>query len=259
MFKILIVDDEPLIRKGIVSLVNYNELNISQVFEASNGKEALEVFEQKLPDMILADINMPKMNGLEFAARAKAMKPNVKIAIITGYDYFDYVQKALKNGVDDYILKPVSKADIKEAIMKLINKIENERSHYEVLSLMQDLKEEIPNHQPEYKKSMDEIIEKNISNSQFSLSFLGDKMGLSTGYLSALFKQIYGVTFQEYILNKRLDKAKILLLSSNRKVYEIAALVGFEDPNYLSATFKKKLGYSPNQYKEKVRNANEEI
>lgn len=254
MYKLLIVDDEYIIRKGIISFVNFSELNIYKVLEASDGKAALEIFKEELPDLILADINMPKINGLEFAAACKAIKPEVKICIVTGYDYFDYAVTALKLGVDDYMLKPASKKDISEALGKLINKISDENYKQEVKSIVSGLKNK-PNLEDDngYKVIMKKEIEDNISNPQLSLTLLSDKMGLSIGYLSNLFKKLIGVTFQEYVFNERMERAKIILLSTDMKNYEIAQAIGFEDPNYFSTAFKKKYGMSPNQYKEKVR------
>ena len=254
MYKLLIVDDEYIIRKGIVSFVNFSELNIYKVLEASDGKAALEIFKEELPDLILADINMPKINGLEFTAACKAIKPEVKICIVTGYDYYDYAVTALKLGVDDYILKPASKKDISEALGKLIKKIRGENYKQEVKSIVSGLKNK-PNLEDDngYKVRIQKEIEDNISNPQLSLTLLSDKMGLSLGYLSNLFKKLIGVTFQEYVLTERMERAKIILLSTDMKNYEIAEAVGFEDPNYFSTAFKKKYGMSPNQYKEKVR------
>ncbi|MBU3188124.1 response regulator [Clostridium bowmanii] len=254
MYKLLVVDDEDIIRKGILSFVNFSELNIYKVLEASDGKAALEIFKEELPDLILADINMPKINGLEFAAACKAIKPEVKICIVTGYDYFDYAVSALKLGVDDYILKPASKKDISEALGKLINKISSENYKDEVKSIVNGLKNKpISDNDNGYKVKIQKEIEDNIGNPQLSLTLLSDKMGLSFGYLSNLFKKLIGVTFQEYVFNERMERAKIILLSTDMKNYEIAEALGFEDPNYFSTVFKKKYGMSPNQYKEKVR------
>ncbi|MGV8984416.1 response regulator transcription factor [Clostridium sp.] len=254
MYKLLVVDDEDIIRKGILSFVNFSELNIYKVLEASDGKAALEIFKEELPDLILADINMPKINGLEFAAACKVIKPEVKICIVTGYDYFDYAVSALKLGVDDYILKPASKKDISEALGKLIHKISDEKYKDEVKSIVSGLKNNIISDDDNgYKTKIQKEIEDNIGNPQLSLTLLADKMGLSLGYLSNLFKKLIGVTFQEYVFNERMERAKIILLSTDMKNYEIADALGFEDPNYFSTVFKKKYGISPNQYKEKVR------
>ena len=254
MYKLLIVDDELIIRRGIISFVNLKELNITEVFEAADGITALETFKSESPDLILADINMPKMNGLEFAEQCKRINPQVKICLVTGYDYFDYAVAALKLGVDDYMLKPVSKKDIGEVLGKLINKIKDSKDKEEVASIINELKnKDITKVDEGYKAKITKEIEENIGNSNLSLTLLADKMALSIGYLSSLFKRLFGLNFQEYVFNQRMERAKILLLSTDMKNYEIAEIIGFEDANYFSASFKKKFGVSPNQYKEKVR------
>jgi two-component system response regulator YesN len=254
MYKLLVVDDEAIIIKGIRSFVNFKELSISEVFEASNGETALEIFKNHSPDLVLADINMPKMNGLDFAITAKTIKPNVKIAIITGYDYFDYAVTALKAGIDDYVLKPVSKNDIQETLKNLIAKIQTTQSQHELSRLVKGILNETNiNNDTGYKAKIQKEIDRNIANVDFSLSYLAKQMALSNSYLSSLFKSLYGKNFQDYMLSLRLDRAKIFLLSTDMKVYEIAAAVGFDDPNYFSATFKRKFDISPNQFREKMR------
>ncbi|MBO0589435.1 response regulator [Sporosarcina sp. E16_8] len=254
MYTLLVVDDEPIIIKGIRSFVDFEALSISAVYEASNGEMALEVFKEHLPDLVLADINMPKMNGLDFAIASKAIKPDVKIALVTGYDYFDYALTALKNGIDDYVLKPVSRKDIQETLKKLIDKLKNDQSNQEVSRLVKDIiSTSISSEDTGYKSKIQNELTLNISNIEFSLTYLAKQMSLSTSYLSTLFKSLYGTTFQDHMLSIRLDRAKILLLSTEMKVYEIAAAVGFDDPNYFSATFKRRFRFSPNQFKEKAK------
>ncbi len=254
MYKLLLVDDEPIIMKGIRSFVDFEALSISEVFEASNGEMALEIFKTHLPDLILADINMPKLNGLDFSIAAKSIKPDVKIALVTGYDYFDYALTALKHGIDDYVLKPVSRTDIQETLQKLIEKSKADQNNAEVTRLVQQIiSTSSTSEETGYKTKIQNEIDLNLSNVDFSLSYLAKQMSLSTSYLSTLFKTLYGTTFQNHMLTIRLDRAKILLLSTDMKIYEIATAVGFDDPNYFSATFKKKFDFSPNQFKEKAR------
>lgn len=254
MYTLLVVDDEAIIIKGIRSFVNFEELSISTVFEASNGETALEIFKKYSPDLILADINMPKMNGLDFATAAKALKPDVKIAIITGYDYFDYAVTALKAGIDDYVLKPVSKKDIQETLKNLIEKLQETQSQHEISKLVEGILNDTKVHDDTgYKAKIQKEIDRNIANVNFSLSYLAKQLALSNSYLSSLFKSLYGKNFQDYMLSTRLDRAKIFLLSTDMKVYEVAAAVGFDDPNYFSATFKRKFDVSPNQFREKMR------
>lgn len=258
MYKLLIVDDEPLVRRGIKSLVDFDSLKISEVKEASNGEDALEMFKDYLPDIVLVDINMPKINGLSFSEKAKIIKPSVKIAIITGYDYFDYALQAIKIGVDDYILKPVSKSDVQNVIQKLIWKIQELETQKEINKTIESIigikKDPMDDN---YKELIKSIIDNELSNSEFSLKSLSDELGYSSGYLSGLFKKNFGITFKEYLIRQRIEKAKILLLSTELKHYEIAELVGISDVNYFSARFKKEVGESPKNYKERVMGIND--
>lgn len=258
MYRLLIVDDEPLVRRGIKSLVDFDTLQITEVMEAINGEDALRKFEESPPDIVLADINMPKMDGLSFAEKAKKVKPSVKIALITGYDYFDYALQAIKIGVDDYILKPVSKNDVHEVLQKLIEKIQSTETQKEVQKTLNSLLEKNQGGTEDtYKTLIQDILDRELSNSEFSLKALSDELGYSSGYLSGLFKKLYGTTFQDYLIKQRMEKAKLLLLSTDLKNYEIADSIGISDVNYFSARFKKVVGESPKQYKERVRHSSE--
>ena len=104
----------------------------------------------------------------------------------------------------------------------------------------------------DYRELIQNVLEKNYSDSQFSLVVLSEKLNLSQGYLSVIFKKFFGIPFQDYLLQKRMEKAKILLLTTELKNYEIAEQIGFEDVNYFGMKFKRYCGLSPKQYKEQV-------
>lgn len=260
MYKLLIVDDEPLVRRGIKSLVDFSKLNISEVYEAANGEEAKEIFSKKSPHLILADINMPKVDGLTFAKYVKNENTDTKIAIITGYDYFDYAIQALKLGVDDYILKPVSKNDVMELLRRLIIKIEDDLEKNEVENAVSEIRKELDiNNENSQAESIQKILDREIYNPNFSLKALSSELGYSSGYLSGQFKKIYGITFQDYLVKTRMEKGKILLLTTSLKNYEIAEKIGFTDVNYFSTSFKKQFGESPKVYKERVKFGDETV
>lgn len=257
MYKLLVVDDEPLVRKGIVTLIDYEKLGITEIYEAANGQEAYALFLSHAPNIILLDINLPKMNGLELAKRIKTEAPNTKIAMLTGYDYFDYALAAIKIGVDDYVLKPFSRNDITILLMKLIGLIDKERAALEIKGMVQNMLKSEHIEDDATKKMLLRITEQAMGNASFSLATLADQMGFSPGYTSTLFKTLMGQSFQDYMLSSRLEKAKLLLLTTDLKVYEIAARVGFEDVNYFSVRFKKKFGISPKNYTANVRTSDD--
>ncbi|MGL5259374.1 MAG: response regulator transcription factor [Lachnospiraceae bacterium] len=249
MYNLLIVEDENLVRRGIKTLVDYKTLGINEIFEAENGKIALELFEKETIHLIFADINMPKMNGLDFSKKVKELDPTVKIALITGYDYFEYALTALKIGIDDYILKPISKDDVTELLIKLIEKRKEADGISSIQKSAELLTQNSSIEEVGFKKTVIDEIRKNINNTTFSLSTLADLTGYNTTYLSTLFKKNFGMNFRDYLLDTRLEHAKILLLSSSMKNYEISQAIGIEDANYFSACFKRKFGVTVSEFR----------
>lgn len=127
--KVLIVDDEKLIRNLLKMRINWEEFGMEIVGEASGSKEALEMVESLKPDIIFTDVCMPVMSGIELSKAVAEKYPNIKIVIITGHDRFDYAKTSIKLGVFDYLLKPINGEEIRRVAEKLREKIKQERSH----------------------------------------------------------------------------------------------------------------------------------
>lgn len=250
MYKLLIVDDEPLIRRGIKSLVDLSGLGISEVFEAGDGEQAFEVAEAEAPDIILMDINMPGTDGLTAAAQIRELQPDAVIVILTGYSYFEYAQTAIRAGVDDYILKPVSKDDIEVVLKKAVHRLqakvrdENRKSYEQAFEALDEGVDSA-----DTAEIVAEYMRKNLFEEELSLAKMADDIGFNSSYLSGVIKQIYGLPFQDYVNRERMEKAKLLLLSTSLKNYEIAEEVGIADVNYFITKFKKTWGITPKQYR----------
>lgn len=123
MYRLLIADDEPRIRRGIRSL-EWETLNVEVVAEASNGVEALELVENHAPDIMLVDINMPYLNGLQLIEQVKKVRPQCVMIIVSGYDEFEYAKEAVKLNVFDYILKPVNRKELMNTVVRAIEVIQ---------------------------------------------------------------------------------------------------------------------------------------
>lgn len=250
MYKLLIVDDEPLIRRGIRSLANLSDLGISEIFEAQNGEEALETVKEHIPHIVLMDINMPGMDGLTASASIKEEFPDIFVVILTGYDYFEYAQTAIRAKVDDYILKPVSKSDIQIVFSKIVAML-NERNKQEEYQKIVDQSYE-EHDISDIATIISEYMKQNIFLPELSLVKMAGDIGFNSSYLSVVFKQIFGIPFQDYVNKKRMEKAKLLLLSTPMKNYEIAQQIGIEDVNYFITKFKKAWGVTPKQYRQGI-------
>jgi two-component system response regulator YesN len=145
MYKIVIADDEDNVREGIRESLNWHELGFEVVGVFENGRELIEALEQLQPDVVLTDINMPFMDGLEVSSYLFEHYPHTKIIILTGYDEFEYAQQALKLKVHDYILKPNTADELHEILSKVKDELDDENRKVEDLSkLKQQLRESLP-------------------------------------------------------------------------------------------------------------------
>lgn len=137
MYTVLIADDEAIIRKGIASIIDWNSLGFDTILQAENGEEALKLFNDNKIDLLLTDIVMPRMDGLELTERVREKYPDVMIAILSGYDDFEYAQQAVGLGVQEYILKPVGAKALYGQIRKITKKMQQqteERNYLEEMS-----------------------------------------------------------------------------------------------------------------------------
>lgn len=239
MYKLMIVEDEYLVRQGLSSLLDFEKLNMEVLAEAENGVEAWELFQKEQADILLTDINMPLMNGLRLAQLVKEHYPDTHIVFLTGYDEFDYALSAVKLGADDYLLKPFSKADVEEMLLKVRDKLDREEKRQQIHDLLQKREE----------SSLAQLIQERLADQDLSLKSLAQDMGFSPSHLSVVLKKELGIPFQDYLIQERMKKAKLLLLTTDLKIYEIGEQVGFEDMNYFSQRFKQIVGVTPRQFK----------
>lgn len=138
MSKILLVDDMPVIRSAIGQILKQQNLGISAIWEAANGIEAVELARTYKPDIILMDIKMPGLTGLQAAEKIRQQNPTIKIIMLTAYDEFSYVQKALKLGARDYLLKPVRPDKLVELLAEIQEEIKQERRDLRTVELVKD-------------------------------------------------------------------------------------------------------------------------
>lgn len=127
MYKIVLIDDENIVRRGIRDLIDWKSLRLEMAGDAEDGEKGLELIRNVLPDIVFLDINMPKIDGIKVGKVIRETYPDIKIVLITGYDDFAYVREALRLGVEDYILKPITKNEIEVLLRKLVEKLDKEK------------------------------------------------------------------------------------------------------------------------------------
>jgi two-component system response regulator YesN len=251
MTKVLIVDDEKYVRMGIKNDTDWTLIGCEVVGEAANGLEALEVAEEVRPDLVISDIRMPKMDGIELAEKLVEKYPDVKVIFLTAYNEFEYARQAIRIGVSDYLLKPFEDGELEASIQRLLHLHPNapaESSQLEEQLIPLKRKEEVANR---YVQVAIEYIENHYPDMDFSVGALAESMGVSDGHISRLFKAETDVSINNYLTKYRIRKAMDYLKDVQVKVYEVAEKVGYQDIAYFSNTFKKLVGKTPSEYQTK--------
>ena len=244
MLKVLVVDDEEMIRKGIVLAVDWAALDCVVVGEAANGAEALEAVDRLNPSLIITDLKMPQMDGLEMLRRLRERGNNVYVIILTAYDSFTYAQSALRLGAVDFLLKPFHDGDLEQAVAALRKRIGGEEK---ADSALPGLKR---GDKSKYVLEAMDYIGAHYQDPNISISAIAQDLGISEGHLSHTFKKETDYTLLNYLTRYRIHKAMELLRDCRVKVYEVAAQVGYRDITYFSATFKKVTGVTPSEYQD---------
>lgn len=243
MLKILIAEDEELIRKGIVLTVDWASLGCIVTAEAANGAEALEMMDQHKPDLIITDLKMPVMDGIEMLEVLRKRGDQTPVIILTAYDSFDYARSALRLGAVDYLLKPFHDGDLENAVRYAKQKLVQPSPSIILPGIKKDSKSK-------YVQETIGYITNQYSDPDISVGCIAAHMNISEGHLSHIFKQETGCTILGYLTRYRIQQAMILLKDCRIKVYEAAQQVGYRDIAYFSSTFKKQVGMSPSEYQD---------
>ncbi|RGB67620.1 MULTISPECIES: response regulator [Oscillospiraceae] len=127
-YRVLLVDDEEEIREGISRKIDWASLGFELVGEAENGAEALELCEQLRPDVVLTDIKMPFIDGLELCRRLRTQLPAARTVVFSGFDDFEYARQAISMNVSEYILKPINAPELRQVLQKLRGQLDRERA-----------------------------------------------------------------------------------------------------------------------------------
>ncbi|MFS0863059.1 response regulator transcription factor [Fredinandcohnia sp. 179-A 10B2 NHS] len=270
MLKVIIVDDELLERKALSKIISTEFPDVEVIDEAPNGRVAIEKAQLHQPDLMLMDIKMPGIDGVEAVKQIKELLPDTKFIMVSAFNTFEYAKEVMKQGVKDYILKPSRKEDILASVERVKGEIEQERKQLEeqkelrarlkqLLALTQnegfledDHSELVDAWKSNQAKKIltkaKEYIENKFSDS-LTLEEVAEHVELSPVYFSKFFKENFGVTFIDYVTTIRMNHAKKEMKDPTKSLKEICYSVGYKDPNYFSRAFKKYTGLSPTEYR----------
>jgi len=227
-----------------------NLLEHYQIHEASNGEEALKKIQKIVPDLIISDIMMPGMDGIELCRRVKSDRTicHIPLVLLTARSSEQQQLEGLEKGADDYITKPFNFQILEAKIDNIINLRKNLRLLFKNKLQIEPNEITVTSLDEQFMRKALELVEKNIAITEYSVETMSRDLGMSR---TLLYKKILALTGKpplEFIRSLRLKRAALLLSKSQMNVSEIAFQVGFNDPKYFSKHFKNEFGVLPSKY-----------
>ncbi|WP_169091244.1 response regulator [Paenibacillus sp. PL91] len=244
--KLLIVDDEWLIADSLSTMEEWDERNIEVVAIAHNGHDAIRYLKTEPIELVLSDIRMPDMNGLQLLQYIYEEMPGTQVVLISGYEDFIYAKEALRYGAKGYILKPIDTDELFDTIDRLLE-LRHLKTGSTDRSDVESSEVSLTYHEEIVRKAM-KYIDDNLHH-PLSLSDVAQTVHLTPHYFGQLFKNESGQLFNSYLTRVRMEKACELLKRPGLKIYEICEQVGFIDPKYFAKVFQKQFGVSPNEFR----------
>jgi YesN/AraC family two-component response regulator len=243
MYKLLIADDDYEIRNGLCKYFPWDSIGFHVVGDAENGQEAYDFIKNNEVDVILCDIRMPVMSGIDLAAELNAKYSHIQIIFFSAFKDFEYAQKALEAGVRRYILKSTN-------YNELIRAFTNIKEELDCTVTTQELKGA-----PELSGSFPEKIIATIKDyvrqhyKDVTLEDLSQQVHMNADYLSKFFKKHAGIRFSDYLTTVRMEEAAHLLEDIQFKTYEISDRVGYSNSFNFTRAFKNYYGMTPRDYR----------
>ena len=260
MIRLLIADDEKLEREALAEMVARRFEHEVVLELAENGRKAADTAVLWGADLILMDIEMPGMSGLDAARAVLAQRPGCRVIFVTAYSLFQYAHEAVHLGACDYLLKPVDPDELEASIRRAMRQVEAERKLEELATAKalpepQDAgaapAEDAADEDSPAAMVMAQVRRYLEDNYMFDLSLdsVGEILHISPAYLSAQFKKYQKTNFLDCLTELRINAAKKLLADPLRSTAEVASMVGYDDSSYFARAFKKRTGMTPTQYR----------
>ncbi len=252
-YRLLIVEDDEDIRNYLKDELG-DEFHIT---ESCNGKEALALVLKKAPDIIISDVMMPEMDGMTLCQKIKQNINinHIPIILLTAKNREEDNLEGLNVGADSYIKKPFSVDIVRRTIQNLIKNREILKNNLTGKQSQEDKIDKISLKTPDEKllERIMSVINKNISNADFSVEILANEVGISRVHLHRKLKELTNQTTRDFIRNVRLQQAALLLKEKNQNISEVAFTAGFVNATYFSTAFKELYGMTPKEYMEQSK------
>lgn len=240
MYQLIIIDDEEHVSNGISNIFPWEKIGFSVVGIFNNGESALDYIKNNLVHVVMTDIRMPRLSGIDIAKMLLEEKPDIKVVFMSGYSDFEYMKSAILNSVSDYLLKPIKYEELLTCFQRVYEQLNKENNIPEP--------EQQDSYYTQIVNTALQYIDTHIKDA--SLDGLAIQIKMSPSYLSRLIKEKSGRNFSTYLLEARMKKAAVLLKSIDYKHYEIAFMMGYDNPKNFSRTFRQFYGMSPKEFRD---------
>lgn len=268
MYKVVLVDDEPIIVEGLCRSIPWEKWNCKVVATAHDGLEGKKVIEEMKPDIVFMDICMPEMNGLAMIAAIHSEYPDLEVSVLTGFRDFEYAREAIRLGVTRFLLKPSNMDELEESISIMCENLKRKGitgEETETVKVGEGITADASESMQDETDSDDtgesasgSFIVKNAMTyikanytKKLTLGEVAEKTYVSQWHLSKLLNRHTGQSFSDILNHVRIERAKELLQDPSLRIGEIAEQVGFLDIAHFSRVFKKQEGISANEYRNK--------
>ncbi|GHV35335.1 DNA-binding response regulator [Clostridia bacterium] len=244
MIRIAIADDDPNTLRGMRKIINWEEHGYTVIGTVGSAWELFRLCEEQPVQVVITDIEMPRLNGLDMISVLRQRYPHIQAIIISAFESFSYAKQAIRYGCHNYLLKPISRSELLDTLSSLRPAVEAytqspPESAKEILSSFNSA---------QIVEKVCREMENNLS-ADFTLEHVSNKHFINPNYFSKIFKARTGENFSSYKLTRKIDHAKWLLKNSSLRVYEIATRVGYDDVHYFCRIFKQRAGLTPREYR----------
>lgn len=248
---IVIVDDEPRTRQGLQrTLESWNNGEYT-IVTAESGEEVMQIAEKQKIHILLTDIRMPEMTGLQLLKEIKQKAMSPVVIVISAYSEFEYAKEALRLGVVNYLLKPIGKRKLIEAVEEAVIVLEKQVRTGMIEQLVDEKIVDANNKMDSTKDTIRKAItyiDQHLKD-ELSLKDVAAHVHLNPSYFSVLFKEQVNLNFSEYVTRRRIQRAKELVISTNLPIGEIAEEAGYKTAKYFIKIFRELEGMTPSAYR----------
>lgn len=245
-YSVVVAEDEVLLQKNLIKKINQIGLDFEVVGSAQTGLQAYDLVQELQPDILITDIKMPVMDGLELIKKVRDHYPTIDCIIVSGFSSFDYAKQAIHYDVHEYLLKPVEEDDLYKSLSGLQAQYRSRDNAYDDLFS-----------QAENNLSPSEIAQRlhtylnDHYNEDVKMSQIADCLNYSCSYLTKVFSANYNLSPSKHLISIRMQKAQQMLKHNPElTVRQIGEVVGYPEQGYFSRIFKKQIGHSPIEYRE---------